>query len=255
MLSEIELAFGENLLLLGGITGPRLSYALRARQGDSRPLWELVSQLALAQAPAVAEAHRLAEAAMQVAGPSAFSFSTGAMVGPWELVDRTGVGIGGEVWSATRPGGDVATLRVVPPGTGKDPERTMRFVERSNVGLDPPHPSLLKIDEADEDFGWLYAATIGLECKPLAAMMNHGPIDEHTARAVSHTSWWKACLRSSDQPPGTSTTIEGTPNSSQLQKVSDQRRVRRCPRSNHRGGWISPLRPLSTPKAGRGWNS
>lgn len=187
MLSEVELAFGENLLLLGGITGPRLSYALRARQGDSRALWELVAQLSLAQGRAVAEAHRLAEAAMQVAGPSAFSFSTGAMVGPWELVDRTGVGIGGEVWSATRPGGEVATLRVVPPGTGRDPERTLRFVERSNVGLDPPHPSLLKIDEGDEDFGWLYAATIGLECRPLAAMMSHGPVDEQTALALAQS--------------------------------------------------------------------
>ena len=76
MLSEVELAFGENLLLLGGITGPRLSYALRARQGNSRALWELVAQLSLAQGRAVAEAHRLAETAMQVAGPSAFSFST-----------------------------------------------------------------------------------------------------------------------------------------------------------------------------------
>ncbi|HBP22544.1 MAG TPA: hypothetical protein DEA08_32790, partial [Planctomycetes bacterium] len=29
--------------------------------------------------------------------------------------------------------------------------------------------------------------TIGLECKPLAAMMNHGPIDEHTALALAQS--------------------------------------------------------------------
>ncbi|MGE0712642.1 MAG: SUMF1/EgtB/PvdO family nonheme iron enzyme [Planctomycetota bacterium] len=187
MLTELELAFAENLLLLGATTGPRLIYAMRLRALDARPLWDLVADHGLAAVPPIREAHAIADAALQAMGPQAFSFSEGAMVGPWELAGRRGEGLSGEVWQATRPGGDVATLRLIPPGSGRDPARVERFIERSNVGLDPPHPSILKVDEGDEDFGWLYAATLGLDCSPLAGMIGQGPLDEATALALAQS--------------------------------------------------------------------
>ncbi|RMG12004.1 MAG: hypothetical protein D6731_14710 [Planctomycetota bacterium] len=185
-LGELEQAFAENLILAGAVRATRLLYALRLREHDERPLWELVGHLQLASPSAIAEARTTAEAALSAAGASAFSFGAGAFVGPWELVEERGRSFGGEVWLARR-GDELATLRLLAPGSGRDPVRTARFVERSNAGLAPPHPAILKIDEAAEDFGWLYAATVGLDFQTLAALRAQGPLDEATSIAIAQS--------------------------------------------------------------------
>lgn len=187
MISDSELAFAENLILLGATPGPRLIYPLLLRQHDARPLWDLVQALQLVQPQVIQEARSIADEAIKAIGPQAFSFSEGAMVGSWELIARRGAWVGGEVWFATQPGGMQATLRLISPGSGRDEERQVRFVERSNAGLDPPHPSVLKVDEAQEDFGWLYAATLNMDCQPLCGLREQGPLDERTAVALAQS--------------------------------------------------------------------
>ena len=91
------------------------------------------------------------------------------MVGSWELVEPRGIAVSGAVWLA-RQGDTLATLRLLPPSLGKDPLRRARFIERANAGLEPPHDSILRIDEADEDFGWLYTVTKDMQGGALAAL-------------------------------------------------------------------------------------
>lgn len=184
-LSHTEKAFAETLVLVGGISGPRLIYPLMVRETDPRPLWDVTAALQLAPPQVIQQVHAIAQATVDAMGPQAFTFSEGAMVGPWELLAQRGRDLGGEVWHGRRADGAEGTVRVVPPGSGHDPERTARFVERSNAGLDAPHPSILKIDEADEDFGWLYTATMGLDCAPIAALRASGPLAEPTAIALA----------------------------------------------------------------------
>lgn len=188
MLTEIEQAFGENLIL-AGVPGPHLAGLLLRREQDARPLWELAHELRLAPDAALAEARALADAALAAAGPQAFSFSEGAMIGPWELLQQRGHGPGGDCWFARLSTNtqQVATVRLVPPGTGDDPGRHLRWVERSNAGLEPPHPSILKVDEAEEDFGWLYAATIGFDGHSLQAVRAQGPLPEQSALALAQS--------------------------------------------------------------------
>ncbi|MCO5169972.1 MAG: SUMF1/EgtB/PvdO family nonheme iron enzyme [Planctomycetes bacterium] len=189
MLTEIEQAFGENLILTGAVPGPHLAALLLRREQDPRPLWELAQELRVAPDAALAEAKGLAEAALAALGPQAFSFSEGAMIGPWELLQQRGQGPGGDCWFARLSTNtqQVATVRLVPPGTGDDPGRHLRWVERSNAGLEPPHPSLLKVDEAEEDFGWLYAATIGFDGHTLQAVRAQGPLPELSALALAQS--------------------------------------------------------------------
>jgi formylglycine-generating enzyme required for sulfatase activity len=172
VLSEIEQAFAENLILMGAAPGVHVIGLLHRREQDPRPLWDLARELRVAPDAALLEAKQLADVALAAAGPQAFSFSEGAMVGPWELLEVRGQGVGGECWSARLSTNtqQAATVRLLPPATGDDPGRRLRWVERSNPGLEPPHPSILKIDEADEDFGWLYTATIGFDGRSVQAL-------------------------------------------------------------------------------------
>jgi len=180
--SETELAFLENLILQAGIPGPRLVYLINLRQAETKEVWKLSADLQVAGKEALNEAYVTAVEACEAAGPQGFSFSEGAMIGPWELVRFKGRSVGGECWVGRRDGRE-GLVRLVPPGTGQDPARTERFVERSNPGLEPPHPSILRIDEADEDFGWLYTATFGFDGDPLAALLSGGPLAEGSAVA------------------------------------------------------------------------
>lgn len=186
---EVEQAFAEHLLLLARVPGVRWIPLVLRRVVEGRPLWELAKEAHLATAAQIDEARHGAETALDLAGPQAFSFTEGGIVGPWELVEKRGAGIGGEVWLArnsTNPSLG-ATLRLVPPGTGHDPSRRLRFVERSNPGLEPPHPSILKVDEADEDFGWLYTASVGVEARGLSAILAAGPLPEASAIALGQS--------------------------------------------------------------------
>lgn len=188
MLSEIEQAFAENLVLTRAISGVHLIGLLLRREQDPRPVWDLARELRVAPDAALAEARKLADIALAAAGPQPFSFSEGAMVGPWELLEQRGQGVGGECWFARLSTNtqQTATVRLVPPGTGDDAGRRLRWVERSNPGLEPPHPSILKIDESDEDFGWLYTATIGFDGRSLQAL-RAGALPEASALALAQS--------------------------------------------------------------------
>lgn len=186
VLSEIEQAFAENLILLGALTGPQLIYPLISKERDQRPLWEIVDAFGLVPPELLQDALNTAQAALDAAGQQAFSFSEGAMVGTWELIEQRGKAPGGEMWLGRRDG-ETGTLRLVSPGSGQDLARAQRFIERSNAGLDPPHPAVLKIDEAEEDFGWLYTATIGMDCRSLSGLRAPGPLPEPTAAALAQS--------------------------------------------------------------------
>jgi serine/threonine protein kinase len=176
------------LILIGGLPGPKVIYLLRAKelQGDERMLWEIAAEIGLAPKQVLNDAYSAANEALDEVGEQAFSFSDGAMIGPWELAERKVSWVGGEVWMARQGLGKQALLRLVPPGTGSDEERQERFVERSNPGLDPPHPTILKVDEAGEDFGWLYTASENLDGQPLGEIMIRGALPERSALSFAH---------------------------------------------------------------------
>ena len=181
-----EQAFAENLILAAGVPGPRLRYPLLAREAQGRPLWDVCADLGLAPEPVLRQAYEIAAQTVQALNPQAFSFSEGALVGSWELTALRGRDLGGEVWTG-QLGGSTGTIRVIPPGSGHDGERTQRFVERSNAGLDPPHPSILKVDEAQEDFGWLYTATAGVDAAPIGCLRARGPLPEPSVIALGQS--------------------------------------------------------------------
>lgn len=185
-LSELELAFLENLRLLG-VPAPHVIYLLRLRELTSdMKAWEVSAELGVAGRDVLNEAYTIAQEAVEAAGAQSFTFSEGAMVGPWELLQPKGRDVSGEAWIAQRDG-QRAFVRVVLPGSGRDPERPQRFIERSNPGLEPPHPSILKIDEAAVDFGWLYTATLGFEGGTLAEILARGPLAEQSALALAQS--------------------------------------------------------------------
>ena len=178
----MEQAFAENLILLGGVPGTHVQYLLRLKESDPRPLWDLAGVLQLCGPEVIRDAQQVAADALQAAGPQNFTFSEGAMIGSWELTEPRGQVVGGDAWMGRNLDGQTAFLRLVPPGSGRDAQRASRFVERSNPGLEPPHPSILKIDEADEDFGWLYTATVNFDGNTLAAIRDRGgPFNESSA--------------------------------------------------------------------------
>ena len=186
-ISELELAFLENLRLLG-LPAPHVIYLLRLRElTDDMKAWQVSAELGLAGRDVLNEAYTTAQEAVEAAGTAqAFSFSEGATIGPWELVQPKGRDVSGEAWIA-RQGSQRAFVRVLLAGSGRDPERTQRFVERSNPGLEPPHPSILRIDEAAEDFGWLYTASRGFEGGTLAEILGRGPLAEQSAVALAQS--------------------------------------------------------------------
>jgi formylglycine-generating enzyme required for sulfatase activity len=187
-LSETELAFAENLILIGRVPAPKVIYLLRSKElhGDERMLWEIAADLGLTEKQALNDSYMAASEAVDESGEQAFSFSEGAMIGPWELGERKVAWVGGEVWLARQGLGKQALLRLVPPGSGSDHERQARFVERSNPGLDPPHPTILKVDEAGEDFGWLYTASESAAGQMLAEILGNGALAERSALGFAH---------------------------------------------------------------------
>ncbi|MDF1666939.1 MAG: hypothetical protein P1V97_34635, partial [Planctomycetota bacterium] len=80
-----------------------------------------------------------------------------------------------------------ALLRLIEPGLTEDKERLQRLDDRANSGAEPPHPSILKIDETGEDFGWLYTVTYTTDGWNLSSRLAQGPLLESEAIPLMRT--------------------------------------------------------------------
>lgn len=183
LLSTVDAAFCENLLLerrLPSTTIAALGKKLIASKNAR--VTKLTTELGLADPDQANALYKTAEQAVTAAGSLAFSFSKGAFVGPWELLDSRGAAPGGSHYAAKHEStGQSALLRLIEPGTTADPQRLQRLKDRANAGAPPPHPGILKIDEVGEDFGWLYTVTHDTDAWNLSSRLAQGPLHESEA--------------------------------------------------------------------------
>lgn len=188
MTTRAELAFVENLLLLSKIQAPTLMYVLKRGRASRQSLVEICVGLRLITAPAAEELMNKTRRALETAGSSSMSFSKGALVGPWEIQEPRGIGLGGAHYlclhESTRQS---ALLRLIEPALDADTSRHQRLVARANAGAEPPHPAILKIDEVGEDFGWLYTATGRFDGWNLSSRLAQGPLKELEALHLLQT--------------------------------------------------------------------
>ncbi|MEZ6183830.1 MAG: SUMF1/EgtB/PvdO family nonheme iron enzyme [Planctomycetota bacterium] len=179
MLSETEAAFVEVLILEEGISSLQL-LPLICQRGD-QTLPDAVKQAHFMPAPRVGHAFKRAKDLLSAAGPAPHALSVGTVIGGFQLKQPVGEGPSGTLWQALRQG-QPQLLRLLPPNGAGDPARATRFVERSNAGLPPPAPNLLRIDDAGEDEGWLFACTGGVQAQSLArALTTSAPLPEASA--------------------------------------------------------------------------
>src|SRR5947209_13297880 len=116
-LSALEQAFAEALLIEGLIAGPRLAFALKLKEAQKKNLAQVLVDLRLVVPDEAKRLWKLSESALKAAPAQAFTFSEGAMMGPYELIEPRGSFLAGTHWRAKRPEG-MGLLRLVPPGTG-----------------------------------------------------------------------------------------------------------------------------------------
>ncbi|MBI3722828.1 SUMF1/EgtB/PvdO family nonheme iron enzyme [bacterium] len=183
-LTPAELAFAE-AAILEGLPPAKALYALKVKEsGEKKPLPNIFLDLRLLGADEAKRLWRLADLGIKAAPGSAFSFSAGAMMGFWELREQRVTHLAGDHWLANR-GKDAGLLRLVPPGLHADEGRAQRLADRANAGVDAPDPSILKVDDAGEEFNWLYVGTVGFDGDSLAARTQKGPLAESDAIEVA----------------------------------------------------------------------
>ena len=159
MLTESEAAFVEVLLLEEGVSNLQL-LPLICQRGD-QTLPDAVKQAHFMDAGRVGHAFKRSKELLVAAGHAPHALGPGTVIGPFQLKQCLGEGPSGSIWAALLQG-QPTLVRLLPPNGEGDPQRVQRFVERSNAGLPPPAPNLLKIDDAGEDEGWLYASTLSV---------------------------------------------------------------------------------------------
>jgi formylglycine-generating enzyme required for sulfatase activity len=189
MLKTVELAFLEALLLSVKAPPSILIYLLKRKNIEpNASLLKLATHCQLISQNDGEKIMRNAEQAVAAAGSNAFSFSKGALIGPWEIDDSRGIGLGGSHFIANHESRDQkALLRLIEPGLNDDTERLQRLDDRANSGAEPPHPSILKIDETGEDFGWLYTVTYNTDGWNLSSRLAQGPLLEAEAIPLMRT--------------------------------------------------------------------
>jgi serine/threonine protein kinase len=185
-LSAPEQAFAEAILVEGIVPGTKLAIALKLKEAQKKNLPQVLVDLRLVVPDEAKRLWKVAEAGLKASPAPAFSFSEGAMMGPYELVEPRGQFLAGTHWRAKRPEG-MGLLRLVPPGTGLDQDRAQRLIDRANAGVDPPDASILKVDDAGEEFNWLYIGTLGFDGKSLASRLQKGPLSEPEALTLART--------------------------------------------------------------------
>jgi eukaryotic-like serine/threonine-protein kinase len=88
------------------------------------------------------------------------SFETGAMLGPYKVVQRLGEGGMGEVYRARdeRLSRDVA-IKVLHAGAVHDPESQRRFAQEARAVSALNHPNILTVHDIGIASGWPYIVT------------------------------------------------------------------------------------------------
>ena len=114
-------------------------------------------------------------AASLVPGPG--RFTSGARIGPYEILDAIGAGGMGEVYRArdTRLHRDVA-LKVLPPALVSDPGRRTRFVQEARAASALEHPHIAVIHEIAETDGTIFIVMELIRGEPLKALISRGPL-------------------------------------------------------------------------------
>jgi WD40 repeat protein len=108
--------------------------------------------------------------------------TTGAKLGPYEVVSTLGAGGMGEVYRArdARLSRDVA-VKVLPAAFSRDPERLRRFDQEARATAALNHPNILAIFDIGNHEGSLYVVTELLEGETLRQRIQSGPVPPRKA--------------------------------------------------------------------------
>jgi serine/threonine protein kinase len=114
------------------------------------------------------------------------AFSTGARLGPYEIVSPLGTGGMGEVYRARDPrlGRDVA-IKVLPAAFSADPDRLRRFELEARAAAALNHPNILAVYDIGTHDGAPYIVSELLAGDTLRTRLATGPTRRDTPRAGS----------------------------------------------------------------------
>src|SRR5580698_15280 len=101
------------------------------------------------------------------------SLSSGARLGPYEIVAPLGAGGMGEVYRArdTRLKREVA-IKVLPAGISSDPDRLRRFEQEALATAALNHPNILVVFDIGKEDGRAFVVSELLEGKTLRDVLN-----------------------------------------------------------------------------------
>jgi len=103
------------------------------------------------------------------------ALTSGARLGPYEIVGLLGAGGMGEVYRARDPrlGRDVA-IKVLPAGLSSDPERLRRFEQEARAAAALNHPGILAVHDIGTEASAPYIVSELLEGETLRDRLNRG---------------------------------------------------------------------------------
>src|SRR5437868_5625039 len=104
-ISALEQAFAEAAVIEGLVAGPKLAFALKLKETGKKNLPQILVDLKLIAADDAKRLWKVSEAGLKAAPAPAFTFSEGAMMGPYELIEPRGGFLAGTHWRAKRPEG------------------------------------------------------------------------------------------------------------------------------------------------------
>src|SRR5271169_1788951 len=97
-LSPHEQALAEALLIEGLVAGPKLAYAIKLKDAQKKHLAQVLVDLNLVTQDDARRLWKIQEEALKVSPAPVFTFSEGAMMGPYELVEPRGSFLAGAHW-------------------------------------------------------------------------------------------------------------------------------------------------------------
>lgn len=114
------------------------------------------------------------------------ALTSGAKLGPYEILSSLGAGGMGEVWRArdTRLAREVA-IKVLPVAFVRDPERLRRFHQEAQAVAALNHPNILAIHDFGDHESSPYIVTELLEGETLRARLSAGPLPLRKATEVA----------------------------------------------------------------------
>src|SRR5262245_61753753 len=103
--------------------------------------------------------------------------TSGARLGPYEVIELLGAGGMGEVYRArdTRLGRDVA-LKILTPTSATDPARLSRFEQEARAAGSLSHPAILAVFDVSLAGPTPYVVSELLEGETLAERLARGPV-------------------------------------------------------------------------------